>query len=95
MNAETASPAQDTSGTNFSRSSGLPLSLGKCTERMSADMPDFLFEAATKRRLALNMGEAEYLRFCVMRDALGNEVVRRMHEQQLQVLLGSGPESGS
>ena len=69
------------------------MSFGKCTERMSADMPDELYEAATSRRLKLRMGEAEYVRFCVMKDALGVEEARRLHERQMQELFGSGPES--
>ncbi len=77
---------------SFARSAGL-VNLGKCTERVSADVPDLLYEAVTKRRLALRMGEAEYLRFALMKDSMGVDAVRRMHEEQMAVLLGSGPES--
>ena len=93
----TEATAVSTEGTTedpalFGRSAGLLSSLGKCTERISADVPDALYEAVTRRRLALKMGEAEYLRFVLMRDAMGPDVLRRMYQEQIEVLLGPGPE---
>jgi hypothetical protein len=70
----------------------MPPGWGKCTERLSADVPDVVYEAATRRRLQLDMSESQYVRFLVVRDAMGVEAVRRMHEEQLALLLGTGPE---
>lgn len=92
MHADTAALALMSEEPTMSRSAGMTLP-GKCTERMSADMPDSLYEAATRRRLQLGFSEAEYLRFLVMRDSLGEDAVRRMHEERMALLLGSGPDS--
>lgn len=91
MHADTCSDTDD--GPAFSRSAGLPSSWGKCTERLSADVPDLLYEAATRRRLKLDMSESEYVRFLVIRDAMGEDMVRRMHAERLAMLLGTGPET--
>lgn len=79
-------------GAAMARPSGMPPGWGKCTERLSADVPDLVYEAATRRRLQLDMSESQYVRFLIVRDAMGVEAVRRMHEEQLALLLGTGPE---
>ncbi len=80
----------------FSRSAGgVPMGWGKCTERLSADVPDALYEAVTRDRLRLDMGEAEYVRYALMRAAMGPSEAKRLHLRRLDELFGSGPESGA
>lgn len=95
MSTATASSIDGTPDCAASRSAaGLPMSWGKCTERLAADVPDELFAAVTRERLRLHMGEAEYVRYALMKTAMGPDEIRRLHEQRLAVLFGSGQESG-
>lgn len=94
MNAVTASSTDCTDCVASRSAAGMPMSWGKCTERLAADVPDELFAAVTRERLRLHMGEAEYVRYALMKTAMGPEEIRRLHEQRLAVLFGSGQESG-
>lgn len=98
MSAATASSIDggpDCADCGMSRSAaGLPMSWGKCTERLAADVPDELYAAVTRERLKLGMGEAEYVRYALMRTAMEPGEIRRLHEQRLAVLFPSGQESG-
>lgn len=55
-------------------------------------MPDRLYLAMSKRRIELGMNEAEYMRFCVMKDAMPNEA-QSIVEARLKLMFGITDES--
>lgn len=85
-----------TDGVAFARTvGGLPIGWGKCTERLSADVPDELYVAVSRERLKLGMSEADYVRYALMRTAMAPGEAKRLHQQRLDELFGTGPESGA
>lgn len=77
----------------FSRSTGLPASMGKATADLKTKVPEGVKEdfAAEARKLGLN--ESELLRDMVMVRLYGHEQVARMHAERLRFAAGIGPET--
>ncbi len=77
----------------FSRSTGLPASMGKATEDLKCKVPGQVKEdfAALARRVGST--ESELLRDMVMVRLYGHEQVARMHDERLRFAAGIGPQS--
>ena len=78
--------------TAFSRSTGLPSTLGKATEVLKTRVPDAVKWSFVELAHELGMDESSLLRDLVMVRLYGREGVARMQAAQLAKVTGSGPE---
>ena len=82
----------DTShGTAFSRSTGLPASMGKATEDCKTKLPFCIKSDVLRTSHALGMSESEWVRLVIMEKLYGASEVQRMHLAQIQAVVGMGP----
>ena len=72
----------------LSRSAGLAPELGKCTNRLTTNLPDDVFDDVTKHCRKLGIDPSTWLRLKVMEALYGSDFVLRMQEDSLRRALG-------
>lgn len=88
--ADTAADAH--SRIAFSRSTGLPASLGKATETAKTSLPEPVKEDLLRRCREVGMSEADLLRSWVMLHLYGFDAVATMDRQRLEMAAAIGTE---
>jgi len=85
-----ASTDSGTDGTAaFSRSTGLPPTLGKATEVLKTRVPDEVKFAFARLAHELGMDESRLLRELILVRLYGREQVARMHAQHTALVAGT------
>lgn len=87
-----AATAATSHGTCFSRSTGLPVTMGKSTEELKTKVPDAVKAAFTSLACSLGLTESELLRSMVMVRLYGVEGAQRMHLDHFRAAAGIGHE---
>lgn len=85
--------ADDPHGISFSRSTGLPVRMGKATAEIKGKFPECVKDEFVMLAHSLGLNESELLRSIVMVRLYGVEGAERMHSNQLRAAAGIGPES--
>lgn len=79
----------------FSRSTGLPSSLGKASADLKCKVPDSVKDDFVREARKLGLNESEFLRDIVMLRLYGHEQVARMHAERLRMVAGIGHDGGA
>ena len=84
--------ADDSHGTSFSRSTGLPVRMGKATAEVKTKLPECVKDEFTALAHALGLNESELLRSLILVRLYGVDGAERMHSNQLRAAAGIGPD---
>ena len=89
--AHMAPTADDSHGATFSRSTGLPVRMGRATAEIKGKVPECVKDDFSQLAHSLGLNESELLRSVVMVRLYGVEGTERMHSTQLRAAAGIGP----
>lgn len=84
-----------TDGAAFSRSTGLPASMGKATAELRCRVPERVKDEFLFLAHSLGLSESDLLRSMVMVRLYGIETTVRMHNDQLRMAAGMPHESAA